>query len=158
MKPSKKTWLPSACYRHLIIFLHLVSFLSSGATCPWLIKSIKVGNNWDTKYGFGRYTLVHIFCTPHQLNDFFPWLYSRLAQFLRSPTSERQLNGRKMTVRSRRFRRGAFELAKMNNIEMTSRRVRAEGAHATAKKWYFLHVWVYSNFDLRITTPNIKHV
>ena len=64
MKPPKKTLLPSAWYRHWKFFFHLVSFLSSGATCPWLIKSIKVVNNWDTKYGFGRYTLVHIFCPP----------------------------------------------------------------------------------------------
>ena len=77
MKPSKKTLLPSAWYRHWIFFFHLVSFLSSGATCPWLIKSIKVVNDWDTKYGFGRYTLAHIYFPPprkvehFKLNDLF---------------------------------------------------------------------------------------
>ena len=86
-----------------------------------------------------------------------PWLDSRFVQFLRSPASKLQLNGRKMTVRLRQFRRRAFELAKMNIIEDSSRRVRAEGAHATTKNLYFLHVWGQSNFYVGIT-PLISNI
>ena len=77
MKPSKKTLLPSVSYRHWMKFLHLVSFLSSGATYPWLRKPIKLVNSWDTKQGFGRYTLAHIYFPPPKkltvlkLNDLF---------------------------------------------------------------------------------------
>ena len=66
--------------------------------------------------------------------------------------SQLQLQCRKMTVRSRRFHRGALELAKMNIIEMTSRHVLVGGALVVAKIVLFCTFEVIRFFWLKVHT------